>query len=227
MTRDDGRHDGPGIPAGFNDMSSPPRAHRSGTIPPPRGSRRMTALEAPLTRVEWTFGLWWVLATTVGWVVGFFVCEALKDFVESLSADGAVIGSSVGIMQWLALRRRINRAGWWILASIIGFAIGKLVGDGIAQAIPGAVGFGLSGAAIGASLGIAQWVVLRRHLAHAGWWVLASVLAWAMGWAIINLVDEAAGGPIGTAYLIGATGAAVAGVITGISLIWLLRQRRA
>ena len=62
MTRDDGRRDGPGIPAGFNDMSSPPSAPRTGTgtIPPPRGSRPMTRLKAPLTRVEWTFGLWWV-----------------------------------------------------------------------------------------------------------------------------------------------------------------------
>jgi len=229
MTRDDGRRDGPEIPAGFNGMSSPPSAPRTGTatIPSPRGSRRTTTLEAPLTRGEWIFGLWWVLATAVGWVVGFAVCEALNDFVESFSSDGAVIGISVGIMQWLALRRRINRAGWWILASIIGFAIGKLVGDAIAQAVSGAVGFGLSGAAIGASLGAAQWLVLRRHVMQAGWWALASVVAWAVGWSIINLVGEATGGPAGTAYLIGATGAAMAGVITGVSLIWLLRLRRA
>jgi hypothetical protein len=138
-----------------------------------------------------------------------------------------VIGISVGTMQWLVLRRRIDGAGWWVLASIVGFAAGKLVGDAIAQAVSGAVGFILSGAAIGTLLGIAQWLVLRRHVAQAGRWVLASALAWAVGWAIINLIDEAASGPTGTAYLIGATGAAVAGVITGVSLIWLLRLRRA
>lgn len=187
----------------------------------------MKAPTAPPTRVEWAFGLWWVFATALGWVVGFAVCEALKDFVESFNADGVVIGVAVGILQWLVLRRRINRAGWWILASIIGFAVGKFGGDAIAQAVSGPVGFGLSGAAIGASLGMAQWVVLRRHVAQAGWWVLASALAWAVGWAIINAVDEAASGPTGTAYLIGATGAAAAGVITGVSLIWLFRLRRA
>lgn len=59
----------------------------------------MTTLKAPLTRAEWAFGLWWALATAVGWVVGFTVCEAVKDFVESFRSDGAVIGISVGIMR--------------------------------------------------------------------------------------------------------------------------------
>jgi len=187
----------------------------------------MTTLGPPLTRIEWGFGLRWVLATTAGWVVGFAVCEALKAFVEDLFIDGAVIGISVGIMQWLALKGHINRAGWWILASIIGFAVGNAVGDAFAQAVPGAVGFGLSGAAIGASLGIAQWFVLRRHVAQAQWWVLANVLAWAVGWGIINVVDEAVGVPTATAYIIGAVGAAVAGMITGVALVWLMRLRPA
>jgi len=187
---------------------------------------RTTSPRAQPTRSEWTFGLLWVLATTLGWVVGFAICEALKDFVESFRSDGAVIGISVGIMQWLALRRRINGAGWWILASIVGFAIGKFMADAIAQALSGTVGLVLGGAAIGTSLGIVQWLILRRHVAQAGWWALASTMAWAVGWAIINLVDEAAGGPTSTAYLVGATGAALAGVITGGSLVWLLRVRR-
>jgi hypothetical protein len=157
--------------------------------------------------------------------VGFTICEALKDFVESFRSDGAVIGISVGMMQWLVLRRRMSGAGWWILVTIVGFAIGKFVADAIGQALSGAVGLVLSGAAIGTALGIAQWLILRRHVAQAGWWALASILAWAVGWAIINLVNEAADGPTSTAYLIGATGAAAAGVITGVSLVWLLRER--
>jgi len=187
----------------------------------------MTTLRPPLTRVEWGFGLRWALATTVGWVVGFAICEAFKAFLESITADGAVIGISVGIGQWLALKGRINRVGWWILASIIGFAVGKAAGDAFAQAVPGAVSFGLSGAAIGASVGIAQWFVLRRHVVRAEWWVLASVLAWAVGGGIIRVADEAVGGPTGMAYVIGAAGAATAGGMTAASLVWLLRLRPA
>jgi hypothetical protein len=227
MTRD--RRDDPGIPAGFNGMSSPPRPPRTGTeaMRSPRSSRTSTSPKAQLTELEWGPALWWVLATTVGWVVGFAVCEAFKDFVESFNSDGAVIGVSIGIMQWLVLRRHFNRAGWWVLASVTGFAVGKALGDALAQADVGAVGLALSGAAIGTSLGIAQWAVLRRHVEQAAWWVLASVVAWVVGWSIISVVDVAPGGPTGMAYLIGSTGAAAAGVITGLTLVRLLRQRRA
>ena len=190
----------------------------------------MTTLKPELSRVEWRFGLWWVLGTIVGWVVGFTICEAIKAFLASLAhaleygLDGAVLGTCIGIAQWLVLRRLIPRAGWWLLASIIGFAVGKGVSDVVAHET-GFVGFG--GAAIGAVLGIAQWIVLRRHVAQAGWWVLASALAWAVGWGIISVVDEAASGPTGTTYVVGASGAAVAGVITAVALVRLLRQRRA
>jgi hypothetical protein len=182
----------------------------------------MTPPEPPFTRVEWGFVLWWVLATTVGWLVGFAICEAFKAFLESITADGAVIGVSVGIAQWLVLRGRIGRAGWWILATIVGFAIGKYVGGVIAENVPGAVGLGLSGAAIGVSVGVTQWLVLRRHVIRAEWWILASVLAWTVGGGIIGAADEMEGG---SAYLIGAAGAVIAGAITGASLAWLLRTR--
>ena len=190
----------------------------------------MTSLQRPLTRLEWGFGLRWVLATSVGWVVGFAACETLRAIAEFLAhppTDGAVIGIFIGIAQWLILKGRIHRAGWWILATIIGFGLGKAVGDAVAQAVTGALGFGLDGAVIGSSLGVAQWLVLRRHVAQASWWMLASSVAWAVGWSVIRIIDETAGGPGGMAYVIGATGAAAAGAITGATLIWLLRRRSA
>src|SRR5258708_714987 len=182
----------------------------------------MTSLKPPLAQVEWGFGLRWVIATTVGWVVGFTLCEALKAFLAAIAywvghigtPDGAVIGISVGIAQGIALRQYISGARWWILASIIGFAIGKVGGDALARAVPGVVGSGLSGAAIGVSVGLVQWFVLRRHIVYAGWWVLASGLAWAVGWSIISVVEETASGPTVTAYIFGVLGAAIAGVIT-------------
>ena len=87
-----------------------------------------TSLQRLPTRLEWGFGLRWVLATSVGWVVGFAACETLKAIAEFLAhppTDGAVIGIFIGIAQWLVLKGRIHRAGWWILASIIGFGLGK------------------------------------------------------------------------------------------------------
>lgn len=190
----------------------------------------MQTLSRSSTRLESGFALRWALATAVGWLVGFVICEAFKAFFRSLSSDGAVIGTCVGIAQWLVLGERIDRTRWWILASIIGFAVGKAVGDALAVSIAGVVGIGLSGAAIGASLGLTQWVVLRRHVARAGWWVPASALAWVVGWIIGaggEGAGEASGGPAAMAYLIGLVGAAVAGGISGASLIWLYRARPA
>ncbi len=189
-----------------------------------------TTLGTPLTRADWGLALQWVMATTAGWVVGFAACEALKAILEFLAhppTDGAVIGLSVGIAQWLVLRRRINRAGWWILASIVGFGVGKDVGDMVAQAVSVAAGLGLAGIVIGISLGLSQWLVLRRHVPDAHWWIWATAIAWTLGWSIINSVDnEGPGGSPGMAFVIGAIGAAAAGVVTAASLVWLLRRSR-
>jgi hypothetical protein len=185
----------------------------------------VTAIRQPLTRTDWGLGLGWILATTLGWLVGFAICEALKSFLDSLSADGAVIGISIGISQWFVLRRRIDGAAWWIPASIVGYAIGKFAADAVIQAETGMLGVVLSGVVIGIAAGFAQWVVLVRHFSRAELWVVASALGWAVGWTVISAVDESVGGPTASTYFIGATGAAMAGVITAVALTWLLRSR--
>jgi hypothetical protein len=206
----------------------------------------MTARRQALSRSEWTLVLRWVLATTVGWIVGFAVCEVVvKPIVYTFShfpSDGAVIGIAIGIGQWLVLRRRTSvlaqsgdfkflagsgyRTAWWALASSAGFAIGKDVGDMLAAAVSGPAAVGLDGVVIGIALGLAQWLVLRRHVAAAGWWIAASAIAWAVGWSIINTVDPEAAGTTGLAYLLGSIGAAAAGLVTGASLAWLMRRSR-
>ena len=183
----------------------------------------MTSRSTSLTRDEWSLAIRWVVATTLGWVIGFAICAWFKAFFESFRSDGAVIGVCVGILQSIALRGRVKHTGWWVVATVIGFAIGKFAADAITQSMAGAVGFALGGAVIGTALGAAQWLVLRRQLAPAGLWIPATAVAWAVGWSIISTVDEVAGGPTGSTYLIGATGAAVAAVITGAALLWLRR----
>src|SRR2546423_12506176 len=98
----------------------------------------MLALRLPLSRAEWSFEFQWILATVVGWVIGFALCEVVKAFFLSFgdfSLDGLIIGISVGTVQYLALRH-IKGMRAWILVTVIGFAIGKILGDAIAQALP-------------------------------------------------------------------------------------------
>ena len=88
-------------------------------------------------QVAWGFAIWWVLASLVGGAVGFAVAGAVLGAVlEAVAAAGgfamaaavvmAVAGASLGIAQWLVLRRQVSRAGWWVLASTVGLAVGVL-----------------------------------------------------------------------------------------------------
>jgi hypothetical protein len=114
----------------------------------------------------------------------------------------------VGAAQWLLLRRRLPNALGWIAASAIGWAIGWAIGGIVAvaafyQIIIGAVG--------GACAGIAQWQVLQRHVPDSFWWIVASATGWAAGWAVSD-------------GLFGLGHGAVAGALTGVLLLWLLRH---
>jgi hypothetical protein len=70
---------------------------------------------------------WWVLATFLGWILGVILLAGWLslDIVSfpfgRLDLTFLVIGLAVGIGQWLLLRRRIPRAGWWVVASLLGW----------------------------------------------------------------------------------------------------------
>ena len=64
---------------------------------------------------------------------------------------------------------------------------------------------------IGLTVGIAQWVILRRELHWAGWWIIFSIIGWTTGLTLLPGV-----------MLTGT----MAGVLTGIALEILLRHPR-
>jgi len=79
---------------------------------------------------------WWVLASAAGWTIwclGIAVATALTNLNETVSevkvanailvAATGSIGLVVGCSQWVVLRRRVRNAGWWILASMAGWAM--------------------------------------------------------------------------------------------------------
>ncbi len=188
--------------------------------------------------------VWWVLASTVGLAVGNAVALAVFEAVGLTGGShfsggavafvlfGAVAGASVGIAQWLVLRRHIPGAGWWVLASTVGLPVGFAVGFAVLEAVGltggshfsgGAGSLVLFGAVAGASVGIAQWLVLRRYIPGAGWWVLASIVGSAAAFAVIFTVTAGVEETVGYAGG-GAVGGALYGAITGAALVWLLRQ---
>ncbi len=142
------------------------------------------------------------------------------------AASGAILGGAVALAQWVVLRRQIRNAwplaGYWVLGSTAAYAIGLSIAFS-----PGAVlralgwtppnrlvALFVAVSALGALVGMIQWLALRTRLPRSGWWVLASAVGATLGWAS----GEAAGGLGGVAL-----GIAVLAAITGATLVWLLR----
>ncbi|MDM9385035.1 protein kinase [Chlorogloeopsis sp. ULAP01] len=171
-------------------------------------------------KIGWGFLLKWILATTVGVVMGAVVGLVVGAAVGNVNAGNtvaaAIAGTFVGIMQWLVLRRQIYQAGWWVLATAVGFAVFGAVANALIGAVFGAVFNALidamAGAVLGIFVGIMQWLVLRRQIYQAGWWVLATAVGFAVFGAAFNTVTGAGAG-------------AILGLITGLTLVKLLRNR--
>ena len=73
----------------------------------------------------------WVLASAgalavVGVVIfGVGVVDPDLGWIAGVSLFGTV----VGVLQWTVLRQQIPRAGWWVLASTVGWVLGMPAGD--------------------------------------------------------------------------------------------------
>jgi hypothetical protein len=152
----------------------------------------------PRTTIDWTIWIQWVLVTTLGWILGIVLGGEIG------------VGVFIGLAQWFVLRRYFSSAWGWILASAAGWIFGWAIitsglfvppGGGLFTAI-------VSGAIFGLSMGVAQWLVLRRWVRLSGLWILLSIPGWTIG--LIGLLGSILAG-------------AAAGVITGFAFDFLLR----
>jgi hypothetical protein len=167
---------------------------------------------------KWVVWAGWLLATALGWTAGWAVGAPISELVaRPIGATGAmlaaemlggavawgILGLLTGIGQWLVLRRHMSGAGWWVPASVIGWALvgstkwiqgplldefmigffGRLEEMRLGALVPlSGMGLGLLlDGAMGLVVGLAQWFVLRRHVQRAGRWVLISAVAWGIG----------------------------------------------
>lgn len=180
--------------------------------------------------LDWRLWLWWVVAGVVGWGLGWGLgwseVEFLSVDVAAAEYGGVVVGVTVaGVLQWLMLRRQIARAAWWIVASLVS----GVVAGGVIYGVGGDAGFTaevardldvgwvVEAGLHGAVLGVLQWLVLRGQVALSGLWVLASTVGWIVG-------DPVCSSLMGFGTLSWVVFGAVYGAITGLVLVWLLRQ---
>jgi hypothetical protein len=190
------------------------------------------------TRLGWGLWLSWVGANSVGFAIGdaataWVLITFTSSAVLAGLAGAVFLGGVSGGLQGLVLRRQLSGAGWWVAASIGGWAVSWMVSVALIQSgVPEPVGWAALLAVVAVLGGGLQWLVLRRYLLQAGWWVAASVAGWALGLAVVFGVLAIAGArvsvaaPVAIALLIGALAGAVVGAVTGTMLLWLLRHPR-
>jgi hypothetical protein len=136
------------------------------------------------------------------------------------------LGTAMGTLQWLVLRRHFSQAGWWVAASAVG---GTLVGiGGASYGSKVQVNLVILYSLVGIILGALQWLVLRRRISRSGWWVVASLFGWALAVSIVQSLDQfglmrGLSETIGLIFGFGLAGTVV-GIVTGGLLGWLLSQ---
>jgi hypothetical protein len=219
--------------------------------------RAPIAISRTVDRKGWEVWARWTAAMTWGEFAGFAIpavvgALAAQHFPDEagpgprlavaalLVAAGTLEGAVLGFAQALVLRHYVPgfSAGQWMLATAAGAALAWAIGMlpstlGDPTALPPIVlwlGVAILGPMLLVSLGIAQWMVLRRHLAHAAHWIWISALAWLAGLAVVfgGMSLTQAGDPLWrlisiaavSGWLMGATAAAV----SGCGLAWLLNR---
>jgi hypothetical protein len=108
-----------------------------------------------LERSEWGFWGLWTLINTVAWPWALVQTGAR-------AWAGAGAGIAVGVALWVALRKRLRRSGWWVLASAVAWALvwtGAVIWTGLA---PGVGAAAVAGVSYGAITGLVL-VLLLRH----------------------------------------------------------------
>lgn len=146
----------------------------------------------------------------------------------ALLAAGSLEGAALGYAQWLVLRRVIPAISWraWTGATAGAGLLAWLLGM-LPNTLHDAAGLGM-GALIGlwvlvapvllCSIGVAQWLVLRRHVARAWPWAPVNALGWLLGLAATfggaALIDAAT--PAALAVAIGVASGALMGLVVGL-----------
>jgi hypothetical protein len=189
--------------------------------------------EAKVERNE--IGLWlsWTLVTAGGMLLGFLPTVLLVDVLNLGLAQIVVpvlAGTTTGFAQWIVLRRYVTADSNWILAGGTSWAAGYVLGLLLLQTLPStifieAIGYLLFGVIVA----LVQWPVLRREIPNLLVWIAASSLGWAAGFwtsqAVLPLFSSGPSiEPAVATTVIAVTSGLVAGAITGIALVWIVRK---
>jgi len=203
--------------------------------------------------MDWPLWRRWTVSTTIGELVGFTApalagagataaaLDAAPTYLLLLSA-GLVEGLALGAAQAWALRVALPllpRRGFALatgVAAVLAYAIGMLpstLGERLST-LPAAVfviGGTVAGLLLLASIGTAQWLVLRRHGHGWPWWIATTAGAWLAALLVFVAVSTPLWQPgqplaltVGIGLLGAAAMAATAAALTGFAAVHLVHR---
>lgn len=193
----------------------------------------------------------WTVVVTIGEAAGFAVPAVVGALlldatatvlVPALLVAGAVEGALLGGAQWWALRTELPAlapARWvgpTVAGAVAAYAIGVLPStfwetwSGWAPALQVPL-FVVLGLALLLSIGTAQWLELRHHVARAGRWIVGTATAWAVALGVFVAIStplwqegQALWLRIAIGLLAGVAMAVTMAVVTGRVMRGLLRR---
>ena len=154
-----------------------------------------------LRKFDWKGWLGWMAATMagaqlVGLIIFFYFAADRNDHWWGDLAMVSVVGISLGVCQWIWLRRRLVKAWWWIVSTLLGWYLAaplvKMLGadDSNATGALSQLVALIELLAIPLAFSLPQWFLIRRQFKKAAWWwVVARPLAWVTGLGRIVLGD--------------------------------------
>jgi hypothetical protein len=169
------------------------------------------------------FEIWilWLAANVVPWWLGCALLHPLGTVTGGIELPIMLVAwgitcALVGMTQGWVLKQRLPGMKWWPVATVLGGTIAFL----------GFFTFWGAPFVTGGTFGVAQWLVLRRRVPKAWLWILAQILAAiaGVGAALLTPVDFMMGDFHHSLLVMGTAVEVAASLVTGSTLIFLLRQ---
>ena len=173
--------------------------------------RALTNKELPMTAIKkpgWSFYSIWVILTTLCIPIAFILDLVILKIITNIIGDFIYVNGVrhiaedylstyifvpimaflTGLLQYALLRPYLPRMGWWVLATTGGWLLGLgliLTSRWLNFWTYETFDIDVAFIVLGLSIGIGQWLLLRRRLSRATWWIGANLLGWG-GLALIT-----------------------------------------
>ena len=168
----------------------------------------------------------WVSANILGFAALGVLLLALPSLmsISRLVPTILIISVPIGLAQWLALRHILRTSVLWVITVPLGLLFAAL----IYRIVPNGLWPGFDDESIltltalyfvlGFSIGLPQWLMLRRQLSKSSIWLLSSSIAVVAGFWLVLITDLINQSGILSAIVV----TFIYPIITGLTLSWLI-----